>query len=461
MHYRCLLSVLCFTLSVQSSRKSCAKQPAASVGPGPDDVIPGVNPNDTPAIDDPSGSEPAPTEPDPTYSLTVDPIESQWPSHQGNDSSSVIQGSPVSGFGLNVLKQIINEKPAENVFISPVSIWYCLAMAVYGAKGASLDESLDTMQVGSADDLLNQIELLRQSFGSDNRTSMGNFVLHEADLDVNQDYAQALTEKFGSEIDAVNEITADEINSRVSNQTRGLITEAINESDLQDIVMALINAVYFKADFSHAFDEDATMENQEFDGGKTKVTMMHQTSRFRSYESGQGYRALDLPYKPGSSGANYSAIIVLPDEDKDVNTALEGLQAGFIDIIDGLKNATKDETKVILPKFKFEMDYKTEVVDALKTMGMAQVFNPDVADFSGISDSAGLFIEKITHKTFLSVEEKGTEAAAVTVVGISLMSANSVDEKEFIVDRPFLFLIVDMDASNVLFAGAIHEPSVQ
>ena len=194
--------------------------------------------------------------------------------------------------------------------------------------------------------------------------------------------------------------------------------------------MLLLNAIYFKADWQHPFNPSYTYTGEFIGPTETKdVRFMTQTKNFNYYED-NNVQVVELPYKNDST----SAIVILPKDKIGVDTYLKSLDDNELNTI--LAGFTSKRVSLSLPKF--EIEFETKFKDILKRLGMVQAFNLN-ADLSGIKCSGGIYIDNVIHKTYLKVDEKGTEAAAVTIVKI-LDTAILIETITMNVNRPFIFL---------------------
>ena len=208
----------------------------------------------------------------------------------------------------------------------------------------------------------------------------------------------------------------------------------------------LTNAIYFNAAWAYPFDDDMTADGPFYllDGGQVTVPMMKQTESF-GYTEGEGYQAVELPY----DGGELSMVILLP-EAGNFEAFEEGLQAQqACDIISSLQ-----ATQIGLNMPKFEFDSEFNLKDTLADMGMPIAFTGD-ADFSGMTGNRELSISDVVHKAFVAVDEAGTEAAAATAVIMKLTAA----PEQVTIDRPFIFLIRDIDTGAILFVGRVLNPA--
>jgi serpin B len=352
-------------------------------------------------------------------------------------------------FGLDLLKQVSSEQDG-NVVISPISVSSSLAMAYTGSAGATREQISRTIALGnrSDSDVGEDYRLLMQSLENvDSRVkvSVANSAWIKEDFPVREGYVSDLETYYDAKIGEG--IDKQEMNSWVARQTEGKIDEIVKNVRSRDR-MFLINAVYFDGKWREKFDESST-SSEEFEapGGNVTVEMMSQKEEFGYYGSDR-YSLARLPY-----GRDKVAMyVLLPERNAGVDKVLENLTANELD---QAFNATdKRELRVKLPKFKAE--YSRRLNSDLKSLGMENAFNRSSANFSGISRRP-LYISTVRHKTFIEVDEKGTEAAAATSVGATFTSATL--PTSFEVDRPFIFFIRDDRSGAVLFSGKITNPN--
>jgi len=242
-----------------------------------------------------------------------------------------------------------------------------------------------------------------------------------------------------------------QINNWVANQTKNRIKDIIPPGMPDPSTrLVLANAIYFKAMWEHEFDADVTNDRPFYllSGEMVRVPMMSQGhEQTFSYASGDGWQAIALPYKGGLT----DMVIIVPDAG-NFEAFESGLTADrYIEIVSAL-----EPRPVILsmPKFKFESSLGLK--DTLVQMGMADAFVPEQADFSGMDGTRLLYVGDVLHKAFIAVDEKGTEAAAATVV---LMMAASMPQGVILdMDRPFFYVIRDVPTGAVLFMGRVLDP---
>jgi serpin B len=365
-----------------------------------------------------------------------------------------------NAFGLKLFREIHAEEPdGSNIFISPLSVAMALGMAYNGADGTTQQAMQETLELhGMSLDEVNRsyrslIDLLA-GLDPSVQWTLANSIWYRQGFPVEQDFLDANAEFFDAEVaplDFDDPGAPGTINDWVNDKTNGRITEIVDAIP-PEIIMYLINAIYFKAAWTAQFDPDLTrLANFNLkDGGTVQVPMMTHGAEIglhTYYEP--GVLVADLPY----GGQAYSMTIVLPDYERDIDSLVAALDAEtWSGWIDGL---SANEMLVYLPKFTLE--YEIELSDALKALGMATAFDPGAADFTRIHDGSvgNVYISRVKHKTFVEVNEEGTEAAAVTSVEVGVTSMPPA----VVVDRPFLFAIRERLSGTILFMGVIHDPS--
>ncbi len=345
-----------------------------------------------------------------------------------------------------------------NMFISPYSIFTALAMVYEGAGGKTAEEIGAVLHIPREN--LTRREGMRELILGVNNPASDAYVLRTAnavwvqkDYPVKRTYISILKKFYLSEVGEVDfkndpRGAENQINRWVEEQTAGKIRELV--SGLSPLTRLVItNAIYFKANWSRRFEPQNT-RNEIFytPNGTVTTPMMHQKGRFR-YMEGEHFQAIDLPYEDG----RLSMVIILPERGR--LKEIEGkLTPEFVDdVVEGMK---EENVKLTLPKFRFERRYLLKGV--LASMGMGKAFSDD-ADFSGISDKP-LAISQVIHKTFISVAENGTEAAAATAVVMTVAAApgTNPEYKVFKADHPFLFFIIDRKTGLILFMGRLMDP---
>ncbi|MDP2731487.1 MAG: serpin family protein [Dehalococcoidales bacterium] len=379
------------------------------------------------------------------------------------EESLLIEGNSAFTFDLY---QALREKDG-NLFYSPHSISLALAMTYAGARGETAQQMADTLHFNLSQDNLHpafnnlDIELSERGLGAQGKDDEGfrlnivNAIWGQKDYSFLPTFLDVLAENYGAGLRTLDFIKETEnsrvtINDWVSGQTEGRIEDLIPQGVIDAATrLVLTNAIYFNAAWQYPFGETMTADGLFYllDGGQVTVPLMKQTESF-GYTEGEGYQAVELLY----DGGELSMVILLPraGQFEAFEEALKVQQVD--DIIKGLQNT---QVTLTMPQFEFDSDFSLK--DILTGMGMPIAFSGG-ADFSGMTSSPDLFIDEVLHKAFVSVDEAGTEAAAATAV-IMKETAMPVDPPvEVTIDRPFIFLIRDIDTSAILFVGRVLNP---
>jgi len=370
-------------------------------------------------------------------------------------SAKVIETN--NNFGLELLKTVFESEEAANIMISPASVSIALGMTYNGAETTTMDAFEEVLNYqGLSREEVNLITkeligvLLSNTNG--NLLEIANSIWNREGFPVKQEFADLNSNYFGarvSELDFSKSSALSTINEWVSSKTHGKIDEIIDHID-PSTMMILINAIYFNCLWEVEFDPEDTYDSPFYKEDGTKygvVDMMKLESTFRVAYS-ENFRAIELPYK----NKKFSMYLFLPDEDFTVNKLVQELDGETWKAWLQSFREIRDYT-IELPRFEFEFDRSLK--EDLKSMGLEVAFG-DGADFSGISE-VPLLISDVIHKTYIKLNEEGTEAAAVTAVTMDLTSAGPGTILRF--DRPFLFSITENSSKSILFMGKVSEPS--
>lgn len=353
-----------------------------------------------------------------------------------------------------------------NLIYSPYSISLALAMTYAGARGeteSQMAKALHFLPQDQTHPAFNALDLQLAERGkaqSEEATpfqlNIANAVWAEQTYPFRQSFLDTIALNYGAGVQLANfinqyEAARKEINRWVSNQTEDKIKDLIPEGVLDtDTRMALVNAIYFKADWLDPFNADSTQDApfHLLDGSEVTVPMMYQDT-FIPHATGAGWQAIELAYQGGTAAMD----IIVPDEGRfeEVESSLD---AGTVSSI--LQSLQPKSVQLALPKFKFESEFG--LADQLAALGMMDAFDPDKADFSGMTEKNDLYISAILHKAFVVVDEKGTEAAAATAVIVGVTSAPLFDVT-LTIDRPFIFFIRDIPTGQILFIGRVLNPA--
>jgi serpin B len=366
--------------------------------------------------------------------------------------------------------------PAGNRFFSPYSISLALAMTYAGARGETAQQMGDTLHFSlPAERLHPAFNAVDQALASrkdqDGEGGQGadgkGFRLHVVnDVWGQKEYPflpaflDLLSANYGVGLRLVDFIQDPEgarqaINEYVAEQTGQRIRDLIPPGEIDELTrLVLTNAIYFNAAWKYPFEPSLTSPGSftRLDGSQTEVQMMQMPAHeILAYQAGDGYQVVALPYE----NDRLAMWLLVPNEGRyaEFEAALDPARLESI-----LVGAQYAAVRVSMPRFQMEDEFG--LGDTLKQLGMPLAFDPDKADFSGISSQEKLFISEVLHKSFVKVDEAGTEAAAATAVIVEVASAPA-ETIDLTVDRPFIFLISDQPSGSVLFMGRVLEPTAE
>ena len=359
-----------------------------------------------------------------------------------------------------------------NLVYSPASIRLALAMTYAGAKGQTAAEMAEVLRFDLQGEALHAaFNALDQELASRNlaaytlqdgverkvQLSIANSLWGQQGFEFTPAFLDTLAANYGAGMRVVDFVAATEaaraaINDWVADETNDRITDLIPEGVLSEMTrLVLTNAVYLDATWSSIFQKDATFDApfSLLDGSAGDRCPPCTRSPPSRYAVGDGWQAVELPYV----GEHLAMVFLVPDAGRFAE--VEGLLgAGLLDeVVAGLAGV---EVRLALPKFEFR--FKASVATLLKAMGMPTAFEPDAADFSGMTTEDRLYISDVIHEAFIKVDEEGTEAAAATAVIMDLTSA-PVEVIDLTIDRPFLFSLYDRETGEVLFLGRVLNPA--
>ncbi len=343
-----------------------------------------------------------------------------------------------------------------NTLISPLSVLSALAMAANGAEGETLAE----MEAALGMSRTNLNLYLYSYIGSlpraeKYRISIANSIWFTDDdkFTVNSDFLQKNADYFGADIykTAFNNRTKSDINNWVRNKTDGMIPKIL-DSIPEDAIMYLVNALAFEAEWMSIYEKsqvrDGTFTTES--GEVRDVEMMYSTEgKYLQDELATGF----IKYY---SGGKYAFAALLPNEGVTVGEYIASLDGESLNSM--LEGAEYDSVKTRIPKF--EVEYDIEMSEVLISMGMSDAFDWRFADFGSIGshEDGNIFINKVLHKTHISVGERGTKAGAVTVINMNAGSAGPPeDPKEVYLDRPFVYMLIDCENNVPFFIGALMD----
>jgi serpin B len=381
------------------------------------------------------------------------------------EEKQIIKGN--NKFSIAIFQAL--KSPNENIFFSPLSIYTILSIVFAGARGLTETQIKEILFIKLDQNRFHSefkkiLGLFQRDTGSE--LSMANLLCINNNYKLLEKFLWTVEDNYGGAIwkldfNAISDTCA-KINTWVAEHTQGKIKDVIHTLN-EDLGILLVNAIYFKGTWEKLFKENDTKEENFtlLSGQSILVPMMHQKNKFR-YLEGDGCQILEMPYKGirvFGSLEHISMIIILPEkkdgiEDIGISLTTEKIE----NYLEKLNHIWERELNVIFPKFKIETEYKLN--KTLYTLGMISAFS-DGANFSGIAVDPPRYISQIIHKAFVEVNEKGTEAAAVTV--IRMLGAGMVpivEPTEFRADHPFIFLLVDSNTRTILFIGRILNPKL-
>lgn len=371
---------------------------------------------------------------------------------QNVPSSANVQ--TLNNFGLKLYNKLYSD--TENVFVSPISVYLALSMVTNGASGNTQTQLINSLYPKNKLSNINTMNKNLQSYITKNRTDTtiniansiwirNNFFnsVKKKFLNTNKSYYNATV----SGLNFSDKSATDTINNWVSKNTNGLINEVIDGQISPDVMMYLINSVYFKADWMNEFNKSSTVKSDfTTPQGKVSIDMMNIKKFFNYYENNL-LQMVSLPYKDGKT----SMLVILPKG--NLSSIKNSLSPKNLN--QWIKSMKSSEVMLSLPKVNAE--YKEGLKTALSSLGMSDMFNKDKASFKNIS-SENLYVSDLLHNTVLKMDELGTEAAAVTSVEFATTSMPIEPPKVMDVNKPFVSIIYDNSTGLILFEGSITNP---
>ncbi len=362
-------------------------------------------------------------------------------------------------FGLQLFQTITGVQKDKNVFISPLSISLALGMTLNGANGATAEAMQQTLHLNdlALKDINESYRSLTELLsGLDSRVTfeIANSIWYRQDFSVEREFIDLNKNFFDAQVRALDFQSPDApatINRWVDENTHSKIKKMVDDIPA-DLVMYLMNAIYFKGLWTNEFDKSQTRDDQFVGSNNPQIPcrMMVQRGNFKYLET-DDFQAIELPYGEG----DFSMFVLLPGSDMALDVFLSSINPTNWNDWTGRLNF-RDGT-IELPAFT--MEYEISLNEALKSLGMDIAFDASQADFTKINKEGKLFINEVKHKTFVKVDEEGTEAAAVTSVEIKMTSVRG-PEFHMRVDRPFIFAIRENRSGTILFIGKIIEPKI-
>jgi serpin B len=379
-------------------------------------------------------------------------------------------------FAFSLLRQLGSERD-DNLFVSPYSIAAALAMVYAGADGDTREQMAETLQFPIDDgdmhaafhrlgkELAARAEVEIEDEGDAFRLDVINQTWGHETFEFERDYLDLLAKYYGAGMRQVDfrgafEAVRQEINDWVADQTEQRIEDLLPPQSLnEDTRFVLVNAIYFLGSWKHAFEEDRT-EDRPFtrlDGSAVEVAMMRQTERF-GHHADERTVAVSMPY----IGNQIELVAMMPANGSgDFEGWADGLDREHFDEV--LRAMNRQEVALHFPRFESGSDL--QLADLLRGMGMTDAFDECAADFRGITGvdpcipDRSIYIDEIFHKSFVDIDESGTEAAAATAVVMMRVTAMGPEPVTVRFDRPFYYFIHDRPTGTILFAGRMLDPT--
>jgi len=377
--------------------------------------------------------------------------ESQTPRELTTLEKQLVQSDNTFGFKIFKNLDSSSEETEKNVFISPLSISMALGMTLNGADGETREAmekilELDGLTLQEINKSYKSLMDLLLQLDPKVVFQIANSIWYRQDYSIEEEFIQLNKTYFDAQVRALdfnNPDAVDTINSWVHENTNGKIKNIVNSIDPLTL-MFLINAIYFKGIWTYQFEKDKTSDSWFHlpDGSQVSCNMMTQEAKF-SYFQNEKFQAIDLPYGDGL----FSMTILLPSSQIDIDSLIADFNQQQWS--EWMSSFSEQSVTVYIPRFKLE--YELSLNDILSGLGMAIAFDPASADFTRMYAPGGLYIHQVKHKTFVEVNEEGTEAAAVTSVEMPLTSIGTVMR----IDRPFVFMIRENSSQTILFLGKI------
>ena len=357
----------------------------------------------------------------------------------------------VTDFALRLFKE--TNEDGKNVLISPLSVLCALSMTANGAEGTTLEQMEEVLGMSVEDlNLYLYTYLTSLPSGDKYKLSLANSIWFTDDngVSVNGDFLKTNASYYGADIykTPFDRQTLKDINNWVKKNTDRMIPKILDDIP-DEAIMYLVNALAFEAEWVDIYKKYQvrngifTTENGEIEN----VDLMYgEENRYLEDENATGF----IKYY---NGRKYAFVALLPNEGVSVSEYLASLDGASLSAL--IANAETSRVNSAIPKF--EVEYGKEMSEILKKMGMTDAFDADLANFGGLGSSAygNIYISRVIHKTFIEVGEKGTKAGAATVVEVSDKAEAPMETKEVILDRPFVYMLIDCENNILFFIGTL------
>jgi serpin B len=371
-------------------------------------------------------------------------------------------------FALDLYSQI--RSGDGNICISPYSVSSALEMAAAGAGGKTAEQMLSVLHwTGNADELpaaasaLNALiappPTTRNTESPEAQISIANALFGQKGFDYHQPFLNLLAQQYGAPLQNVDfagqpGAACEQINNWAAKQTHNRIMNAVPPSAITaQTRLIVVDAIYFKAAWENEFRKSSTSDQPFFLEGKDPVQIpLMQLRESCNYVENETLQAVELPYR-----GDFSLVVLLPRKREGLSDLEKSLTATSLD--GWMKQMARQSVQVFLPKFRTVGEY--ELNQPLAKLGMTDAFNAQAADFSGITSAVKLCIDRVIHKTFISVDETGTEAAAITSVTMRMTAVLAPRHQQptiFRADHPFVYLLRHRPTGAILFIGRVTNP---
>lgn len=349
----------------------------------------------------------------------------------------------------------------ENAVCSPVNVYLALAMLAETADGDSRQQILDLMGANSMEALRSQAgQVWNAHYCNDGAATciLANSLWLDSGLTYNPDTVQTLTDSYYAST-FQGELGSPQMNaalqSWLNEQTGGLLQEQAKQVEMDpNTVLALASTLYYRAKWKDEFQpENNTQDIFHAPSGDQDVTFMNRTDGHGVYYWGEDFGAVQLTLGDGDR-----MWLILPDEGKTPQDLLESGHA--MELILGGASVTENQKmlRINLRLPKFDVVDDTRLNDALQNLGITDVFDPEKADFTSILPQQAAWVDAVSHAARVKVDEEGVEAAAYTAIMMAGAARPPEEEMDFVLDRPFLFVISSYRSNLPLFAGVVNEP---
>ncbi|XP_031229966.1 neuroserpin isoform X1 [Mastomys coucha] len=372
----------------------------------------------------------------------------------------------IAEWSVNVYNHLRATGEDENILFSPLSIALAMGVMELGAQGSTQKEIRHSMgyeglKGGEEFSFLRDFSSMVSAKEGQYVMKIANSLFVQNGFHVNEEFLQMVKMYFNAEVNHVdfsqNVDVANSINKWVENYTNSLLKDLVSPGDFDAVThLALINAVYFKGNWKSQFrpENTRTFSFTKDDESEVQIPMMYQQGEFYygefsdgSNEAGGIYQVLEIPYE----GDEISMMLVLSRQEVPLATLEPLLKAQLIE--EWANSVKKQKVEVYLPRFTVEQEI--DLKDILKALGVTEIFIKD-ANLTAMSDKKELFLSKAVHKSFIEVNEEGSEAAVAS--GMIAISRMAVLYPQVIVDHPFLFLIKNRKTGTILFMGRVMHP---